>query len=373
MSPKHDPTKNVARLIHLAGGVRALSNPGSNVVFTPPRTGVPESDIEYDDYKKLTQAVVDVVGIWPIGTEYYTRREQVEGFELPDWVIFDPTNRLGHPTQGASNQWADLGNAAFEASDMVLFDLARRISFIAFSLAWRLRELSNAYERELTAHLHANDGRISPGHLFATGNSYFIYMAAHTFLVEAGILRDYLAEFVAKYALSTFVPADKTIRTMSGLIRVNVLTRAKGKDDLAKILADATDPTSGWLARIGQYRDLVVHSSPLQSASHGMWIAESSMTCTDGGFIASIHAPLPKEPLQLAQERARGTAFTTPEDWIKETSGADILSNPDLLTFCAESVQALFGLALRCLDRAPFPPKTLQLGPDDLSGTIKVK
>lgn len=53
-----------------------------------------------------------------------------------------------------------------------------------------------------------------------------------------------------------------------GSLRNKVLKHLYQDDDFARELYQATDPNSpgGWIANLGEYRDLVVHSMPLTEA-----------------------------------------------------------------------------------------------------------
>src|SRR5438105_3706009 len=87
--------------------------------------------------------------------------------------------------------WRQIAHAAFKAKRGRLWDSASRIAHQLRVCGWRLRQVSEAYRDQLWAR---SDGKFAAGQHFQDQFTWLVYLAIQSFLLDACILRDYIAE-----------------------------------------------------------------------------------------------------------------------------------------------------------------------------------
>lgn len=114
---------NVRRVVHLVGGLRAINNPGSEVIirFGSSDPGIPFSINMYHDLP----CDLIALGLKIVGIDYYQTLEELKGYHPPMWYSF----ATGRENKGSSsiinveNNWSGLAYAAFKAEKIELMDI----------------------------------------------------------------------------------------------------------------------------------------------------------------------------------------------------------------------------------------------------------
>lgn len=232
---------NVCRIVHLQGGIRAINNPGSEIIIIPGPDNNPNKKSNISRYPELIASLAKQ-GLLVIGVDFYEMENQIKGHLPPTFRSVNIRQASGYPAWEAEDVWSCLANSGFEKGDLKFADICRRITFEIRATNWRLRELSEAYNTELTALCEMK--KFNEGTKFESRNSFFIYLSTHALLVEICILRDYIAEFIASYILHKYLAnSNIKITTMSGL-RKKILPIASKDNVFAKELYDITDENS---------------------------------------------------------------------------------------------------------------------------------
>ena len=359
---------NVARRVHLLGGIRAINNPGPKVIVIPGSDKKQPIEYSIPHYKGLLASLI-AQQIVPIGVEYYEFPEQLKGYFPPKWRPVHFGYSTIYPTAEAEDLWSCLANAGLEGNNLEFADVCRRITFEIRASSWRLQDVSNSYETELRALCEQN--KFSRGRRFKSLNSFFVFLSTHSFLVDICTLRDYVAEFVSAFLLSGFF--SNRITSMSALRRV--LPPVKDQNKIASELLDITDRSgqNGWLAKLGAYRDLVVHSTPLVESMHIGMMVQRYLRMGDRFEIPSVYFPIPANPFKVESVRSKGVAYNTVEEWIEDSIKHDPekASSPDALDYCADVLGKMVSLILRIGKESPIKPKRFTLTEKDIIGPIR--
>lgn len=138
------------------------------------------------------------------------------------------------------------------------------------------------------------------------------WRSIQVFLVDACVLRDYLAEFYAAYACGQPHIATSNITSMKGLLKQKVLDKIPPGNSLADNIRAAT-ATGGWLHQLGAYRNLVVHCVPLARSDASLYALSTELKNPGAGGIPAISFPLPQDPVAISRSRASGAHFLQDE------------------------------------------------------------
>lgn len=344
---------DVGRIVHLAGGIRAINNPGPDVVI-PLGSEASRPTFSIDQYHHLPW-VLQSLGFDVIGTEYYETSEQVKGYYPSAWYPFGANKKNVNASSEAEKIWSQLAHSAFQQGNMELMDLCSRISFEAKACNQRLRQLSDAYNAELWSLCEQH--KFSPGRV-ETLNSFSIYLETHDLLRELCTLRDYLSEFVANFILADSLNSEVRIRLMSKLrkqIRKMGITDSSVASEICTITDEKED---GWLARLSAYRDLVVHYVPIGQAVTRAFVVQRFLPKSTIGQIPSIYFPIPSNPYELKKIRSKGSPFQTKTEWLEASKQREV-ATPDALEYCAHSVGMMMALACKISNDSPIEPRQL--------------
>lgn len=349
---------NVARLAHLPGGIRAINNPGPLVRLMPAAADGTEITFNLSLYPALHSSLGQL-NLSPIGIDFFESKEEVSGYHAQTWRPYHNDLATRYITFEAEDVWRCLAGGGYQAGDFDFMDICSRVAFEIRAVSWRFRELSEAYHRELRSLCQL--GQFHDGHAVRTESSFFIDFSMHAFLVHACSLRDYLAEFLSKYVFNPHLKdKTKTIRTMSSLRRL-VLKEVKDKLPIASDLCEITDRSSpnDWLARLGAYRNLSVHSVPLMQAIERRFLFQKLIQIDEATFMPSVYFPLPSDPYSIESLRSKGGMFTTLADWVNASTThlTQEITDPDALTYCHTNLGKLMLLACRVSDCSPIRPK----------------
>ena len=183
--------EQVVREVHLLGGGRALNGMDPSVNIRPNAVSGKLAVVTLKSFGSL-YSDLKLLGLEPIGCDFITTTEAAEGQSPPEWR----SRNIVSPTWLCADQgheWSFIANAAFKQKKGYLYDIASRISHQIRACEWRLRQLSEAYAEQLSSRLQSKS--FQEGQRFLNGYTSLCYLALHSFLVEACVLRDYLAEF----------------------------------------------------------------------------------------------------------------------------------------------------------------------------------
>jgi len=317
-------------------------------------------------YSELT-----AMEIAPIGFEFLSHSMEAKGLVPTNWRTYHPWAKGNiWPCHDQMDKWAQIAYAASEASDAVLWDLARRIGHQLRVCAWRLYQLSEAYRTLLAARTSERD--FKPGVRFEDGFTWLGYLAVQVFLVDACVLRDYLAEFFFYYVCPTSDRPRVHIASMSGL-KKTVLNKVCSSDPLFAALRSATSK-GGWLFMLGAYRDLSVHCVPLARAESKLWAVSADFPIKGAKSLIGMSLPLPSDPSGIAAARtsaSRNERLSQELRLLTSATRGEVAST-DALVYCYQALDQLALLTSKLSDRSPIAPKIPQLSEKDLLGPITV-
>jgi hypothetical protein len=353
------------------GGCRAFNGLNPTVEFFPRTTDGQAIGFQSKQYGSLYSELA-FLDIAPIGFEFLTNSIEAQGLVPTNWRTYHPWGRKEiWPCNDQVDAWAQIAYAASEENDAVLWDLARRISHQLRVCAWRLYQLSDAYHAQLRTRT-AEPG-FEPGRRFEDGFTWLGYLAVQVFLVDACVLRDYLAEFVAYYVCpASERPPSIHIGSMSGL-RKHVLKKTS-TDPLLRELGTATSP-DGWLFVLGAYRDLSVHCVPLARAESTLWALTTEVPIKGGRSLPAVSLPLPSDPSGIAAERvsSKRTEKLTQELRLLTSATRGEVPSTDALVYCYAALDSLTRLTSKLANRSPVKPRLPQLTDEDVIGKIEVR
>lgn len=310
-------------------------------------------------------ALLAEAGFRTIGADMYTQVEQADGRYLPVWRAYHRSGRSSWPCAEQADEWSFLAHAAIKGKNGLLWDVASRITHQLRTCDWRLRQLSECYRDQLWATVRRKDFR--EGHRFYEGFTWVGYLAIHSFLVDACVLRDYLGEYRALLLAQSGQHCFKSKITTIGSLKKQYLDRGNLSLAVDNDLHKATG-AGGWLYVLGSYRDLVIHSAPLARAGKDLYAVCKSVPLDGATTIPSIKLPIPADPESIAKSRASGAYWDDPEQNFARFKNA--LEDPDAaldgLEYSHASLGHLAGLAAQLAAISPFKPEMPVLTEKDI-------
>ncbi len=350
---------NVVRVAHLLGGLRAFNNPGPEVVIVPNTIHNKVASFNIPSYPAFIDVLRDLK-LAPVGIDFYSSSEEIEGTWPPEWHSLSRIRSPNYPLNDLNDSvraWRNVSFYAHTQQDYCLADIAGRIGFEIKACETRLRDLSDSYHRELVT--LCKSGKFKDGQRFASLHTFNIYLAVHSFLVESCSLRDYLAEFVRLYVFQQY--REEKVSTM-GSLRKKILKNEHEHDAFAKELYEATEPDSanGWLAKLGDYRDLVVHSVPLAQARTKSFLVQKLSNLGNDKCLPSIALPLPANPGSISKKRSAGLYFSSVDEWFMavQEDAEESRRATDALEYCCFANSNLTKLATDIVKYSPVKPET---------------
>ncbi len=335
----------VRRLVHLNGGLKAINNPGAKVSLAPSTIDLKTAQFNLPTYKSLL-AILNSLKFKIIGVDYYSHPEQISGIYPPEWYSYGRLMTASNLIKDPALSWSNIAFQAERERKYHLADISRRIRFQLKACEVRLRDISQAYNQELTSICRKCD--FNDGNHFKSLNTFDIYLAIHSYLYESCSLRNYFAEYISLFVFKNY--PDVNIFTMANL-RKKILKSEYTSDDFANKLYQATDPKTGWIAKLGHYRDLIVHYVPLPQASNYSYLLQKSVNIDMDKKLPSIMLPLPDNPLEIMGIRNNNSHLTSKEkdqeefiEKIKQNL-MESLNQTDALEYCSYSMEKLMELS----------------------------
>lgn len=360
-----------ARLIHLSGGCRAINNPGPTVDLHPAALNGKNARIDLKEYGAI-YADLESLGLPIVGVDFYSHVMEVEGRVPPNWRPYHKSPISVWSCQETGQKWRRISLGAHQRKNGRLWDLASRISHQSRVCGWRLRQISDAYHEQLVAHLQ--DGEFLEGQCFEDEFTWLAYLSIQSFLVDACVLRDYLAEFAAHFVYGPQAGIGKVnVTSMSGL-KTKFLDKSAQSDSLSVVLKEATGD-GGWIKELGSYRNLVVHSAPLAKAQKKLLAVSAVLKIGDSSALPSIRCPIPQNPQGISAARACGEHF---EDFTAQFDAfvsAAVGESPsaDGLAYSHGVLGRLGDLSSMLSDRSPVPPEKIVINKADLLEPIQIR
>lgn len=299
------------------------------------------------------------------GLTSFTNKLELDGVVPAEWraVHYQPHNAwLCHDAETA---WSQIAYAAGKAKSGRLWDCAARIDYQIESCVRRLQQLSDGYVRQLSTLLARR--QFPDGSRINDLWTQSVFLSIQSFLTDASVLRDYLAEFTAAFVFR--VAGSPRITTHAGLLKH--IKGGTSEPVMTAKLKQISGP-GGWLSELGSYRDLIVHSAPLALAQRQLWVWCKSLRMPDGTRLPLVRFPLPPEPAAIMAARSKADYHDFKILSEQFAGPADV--NPamkDALRYAHTVMGELAVLALELASYSPVPPQMPVLTDDDLAGPIE--
>lgn len=349
---------SIIRIVHIQGGIRLINETNPIVKLLNHSLDGKELSFQISDYGQL-YSDIEKFNLEIIGIDFYEHNSQLTNKELPDW---QPFSKMWLHMK-SSNLWSNISYGSYKAKNAKLWDLASRISYQLSLIAFRLKEISNSYNSQLLSIL---DNNYKNELKFMNSYTWFCHMSIQSCLIDICILRDYLAEYIAKFIFNSEI----NITTMSGL-RKKILNQKDIdesilKDPIYLELKNITDE-QGWLKTLGDYRDLIIHSTPLAQAENKLF-AIYKIIEIHKKEVPTIFCPIPKNPQNIYQNRSKEYFFNDFNklfyDYIYDDE-TDL--KIDGLNYCYQVVNLMAKLSLKIGMRSPIEPEMITFDKSTIS------
>ena len=350
-----------SRVVHIAGGILATSEIQTDRVrLWPLTTDGKVCQIKIDTFGALYGSL-GKLNLNIIGVEFITHQMEFTG-QAPTQFRGLIKQESIWPNWDATFLWGGLALSAFHNKNGLAYDLSNRVKFQLHTINDRIKNLSLAYHQQLNAR---NLGKnYKEGQRFQDGYTNLVYQEFHSFLFDAGIMRDYLCEYIFNFAnggdLNRVIKqvlnnSKLEVTTASGLLKG--LKKVVSLTDLESNLKDIMSK-DGWLYELGQYRDLVMHSAPINLANSQLYAIQEIIELPEGQKIMSVRFPLPANPSELYSERSKRTNFDKYINQFKELSKLSLENRGkyDCLEYAHKVFGLLSNLSLEVAKESPYKP-----------------
>jgi hypothetical protein len=341
------------RTVFLSGGPVATIEPQSDTILIWPRTKDGKiTKIKLDTYEQLFYAL-NKLKLTIIGVEFTTNESEFTG-ESPKQFRGYINQKNIWSNWDATQEWSGVALSSLRNKNGLSYDLSNRIRFQLTTINNRLKSLSLSYQKQLNALVLKES--FKKGQRFQDGYTDLVYQEFHSFLFDAGILRDYLCEYIYNFSNGGACKLDgKEITTAGGLLKI--LNKMTTRTELENYLRKEMSPR-GWLFELGHYRDLVMHSAPVNIASHVLYAIQEAISMPDEKELISVRFPLPANPEKLYSERCKKSDFNKYIDHFKELSRISIEDRGayDCLEYAHKIFGLLSNLSLEIVKQSPFKP-----------------
>ncbi|WP_136164890.1 hypothetical protein [Brenneria corticis] len=358
----------VVREVHLLGGGRAFNGISSEVEIHPLTISKKILKIHLKDYHHLFHDI-NKSGLYVIGCDFFTTPESTNGYTPPQWRTKNKNNPIWLCAEEGDN-WSFIAHSAFKQKNGLLCDIASRISHQLRACEWRLRQLSESYADQLKSRI--NSDTFKDNQRFFDEYTSLAYLSLQSFLVDACVLRDYLAEFYSEVMLSEVINGKvNKVTTLSGLLKRWKISPPK--NIVGKEILISAKPGQ-WLFELGSYRDLVVHTAPLATAGRTLCAVTRLFNLPHGEKLPGIKLPLPNNPTELKTERSSGRYFDDPElNFARFQNIIDDVDNTkDSLEYAYSCMQSLGKMAKSVSTLSPVKPEIPLITQNDVIGEIKI-
>lgn len=347
------PVLPALRCIHLLGGCRAHHYAGNWIRLEPLALDVSELIVEVSEYA-AAYAALHRIGLPVIGVDFYSDPAQVQDIRPPDWRSYLQSANTSWLCAAQADAWSQIAYGAVRQTRGHFWDVASRVSYQLRACQWRFRQLSEAYEQQLSAIVRSRKFKI--GSWIVDEFTWLAYLAVQSFLIDACVLRDYLAECRAMI-LTPPIQASRKVTDLATL-RDLYLSKIDPILEIDKELTAATEQ-GGWLFRLSAYRNLVVHYAPIASAGRDLYSYSLIRYLHNGGELPSVKLPIPSEPRKIIENRRTGSYLEDPDANYARFLNA--LKDPDSASDSLEYSWGVLGnlamLASKLSEISPVAPR----------------
>ncbi|MEO0849485.1 MAG: hypothetical protein AAFY50_24135 [Cyanobacteria bacterium J06648_1] len=182
-------------------------------------------------------------------------------------------------------------------------------------------------------------------------------------------MRNYFAEYISSFVFKDY--PDAKIFTMAKL-RTKILNKEYSSDEFANKLYQATDSKTGWIAKLGHYRDLIVHYVPLSQASNYSSLLQKYVDINNEKKLPSVMLPIPDNPLEIMDVRNNSSHLSSKEinqEEFLEKVKQDLkesINKTDALKYCSDSMSKLMELSTNLLKYASIKSDIINIPKEDL-------
>jgi hypothetical protein len=237
-----------------------------------------------DYYRALRSAGLDLIG--------HERWDEIPGeLTQPIWTQFDQ----GKHDLEIEHVWAGIAHSLRQKGEAELSDVAKQVGFALRTSGLRARDCSAEYQWQNS---YAVNQKTKPGGRFSNMKSFDLDMALHSLLVEMGTARDYLARFISRQILREETSVDAMAKLHERLKAGKVQAQTPEAQQVVNSVLTICDQASpdGWMARLGRFRNLIVHRAPLASLRDGQWITAQTIAIGQASAF-QINYLIPSDPL----------------------------------------------------------------------------
>jgi hypothetical protein len=366
MSSQDKDWPSVCRIIWLSGGLVAINEPGAKVKIAAGINGPICHEFQLTTFASM-YTMLGHHGFSIIGTTHVVDMDEANGIRPPEFRAWSDGIRVWH-VSNVQQKWREVAHAASQKNEMVMMDMASRISSELSYCEMRLQQLAEAYGVQLG--VKAKEGDIEEFVRFEDMHSSKIYLAIHALFWELAVLRDYMTEFSAKYLFGI----DKV--TSFGKKFLDQLANSKWKnDDVAiELLRAGHEGHGGWLATFSDYRNLFTHRAPMTQAAGIAFATQDQMAIWGGKSVPQLYYPLPGDVRELSNRRASGVLFKDMEELIATSRKIPKReTEPDALSYLHDALGLMALLAERMVQRSPIAPEAIHLTEADIIGPLQVR
>jgi hypothetical protein len=211
------------------------------------------------------------------------------------WRQFEPTQKERKYEFRIVDTWGGIANACRECGKETAAELARHVAFSLRGSELKLRDCAREYAWQ---NEHAVFAKIREDGPFSNLKSFDLDLALHSTLVEMGTARDYLARFISAVIFREYNAVDAMSdlyrRAKSGALNNEEPTRKRLIDELL-VICDKDHPDS-WMARLGRYRNIIVHHAPIGSLAERDFLIAKRIT-TASTHLVRVVFPISADPL----------------------------------------------------------------------------
>lgn len=279
------PSVQEVAIIHLLGGIRAATHPNGHLVLYPRMDG---SDVEFPSVRSTNAYIPNVrrLGLMEIGVEELSCEHQLVHSH---WYLLEEKVGMS-PDDGGRDLWSQIAYGAYLAGETIKAEIAGRIAFALAAASRRLRDVSEQYYFQNRA---ACEARLAPDAGFSNLATFDLYLAIHSCLMEMASARDYLARFIAVDVIK-----GASSESMSGL-RKEIIKKGLSHP-LGSLVVSICDKTAGgWMAQLSEYRDIVVHRSPVTAITQNDYATCREIGLLGGASLRAINVGLPADAFSL--------------------------------------------------------------------------
>ncbi|MEQ8433341.1 MAG: hypothetical protein RIA71_03805 [Oceanicaulis sp.] len=347
------------RFVHLLGGLRAF-----DVMAPEVEIGVDtlkcHVKFKRPQYANLFHAI-NSFNLKVIGCEFIDGQEEILEIQPRDWLL---SHQSGWSIKFVQQEWSNISYKASQEGKLRLASVSERIRTYLRLIELRVKKISDAYHNTLRAHLYPGPVEKAP-YIGMFGNQWLIEIdaAVHSFLADAGTLRDVLAEAIWIVLLQS---DDQSVKTMASLIK-----RSKSSDN-ELIQSIINEAKTGWIKNLTDIRNHQIHVAPVSSFHEHTFCQAREITLRGGAKLIGLHYPFTTFDWRLRKRSELEVDYSSESKVKKSIKIYDEFANNsgDALEYCwmTANNMASFAESIRIASGLSAPIPTVKPNP----GSIKI-